>query len=64
MALQPTQNVVMHLVVDDAGPWWKRAMDAGFEIAMPLELAFWGDFYGQMKDKFGITWAVVSSKNS
>jgi PhnB protein len=63
MELKPTQNVILHLVVDDAAPWWKRAMDAGFEVVMPLELAFWGDFYGQMKDKFGITWAVVSSKN-
>jgi PhnB protein len=55
----PIQNVVLHLIVDDADKWWKRATDAGAEMAMPLEVAFWGDKYGQLKDPFGVTWGIV-----
>lgn len=59
----PVQNCVLHLIVDDAAPWWKRAVDAGLEIVVPLEKAPWGDFYGQLRDKYGITWGIVSPKN-
>lgn len=60
---QPVQNCVLHLIVDDAAPWWKRATDAGLEVAVPLEKAPWGDFYGQLRDKYGITWGIVSPRN-
>lgn len=29
---------------------------AGAEISMPFEKAPWGDFYGQVKDRFGVLW--------
>lgn len=28
------------------------------EIAMPFELAPWGDHYGQIRDPFGVLWAI------
>lgn len=30
----------------------------GGTVAMPLEKAPWGDYYGQLVDKFGIGWMV------
>jgi len=51
-------GVTMHLQVDDADRWWKRAVDAGAEIRMPLGDQFWGDRYGQLKDPFGHSWSI------
>ena len=59
MGSEPPRNVVLHLVVDDADQWWKRATDAGAEVVVPLEVAFWGDKYGQVKDPFGVLWGIV-----
>ena len=53
-----SRSVVMQLVVSDADMWWKRAIDAGCEVVMPLEVMFWGDRYGQLKDPFGVYWAM------
>jgi len=55
------QGFNLHLQVDDADLWWKRAVDAGCEVTMPLEKQFWGDTYGQLKDPYGITWAIGAS---
>ncbi|MGD7732217.1 VOC family protein [Propionibacteriaceae bacterium G57] len=30
----------------------------GGEIAMPFELAPWGDHYGQVRDQFGVLWQL------
>lgn len=46
------------LKVDDADAWYKRAVDAGCTAIMPLENMFWGDRYGQLKDPFGVIWAI------
>ncbi|MGE3333529.1 MAG: VOC family protein [Rhodospirillaceae bacterium] len=54
----PSPSVTMQLVVKDGGTWWKRAVDAGCKITMPLERAFWGDRYGRLADPFGINWAI------
>ena len=48
----------IHLQVDDADAWWKRAVDAGCEVRVPLENQFWGDRYGQLEDPFGFTWSI------
>ncbi len=56
---EPTKNVTLHIIVDDPDTWWKRATEAGAEVAVPLEVAFWGDKYGQLKDPFGVTWGIV-----
>ena len=46
------------LTVDDIDAWWRRAVDAGAEIAMPVAEMFWGDRYGQLRDPFGVVWAL------
>lgn len=38
--------------------WWDRALAAGLEVVMPLEVQFWGDRYGALKDPFGVTWSI------
>lgn len=50
--------VVLHLQVQDADAAFKRAVDAGAQIAMPLADQFWGDRYGQITDPFGLTWSI------
>jgi len=58
--LKDPQGFNLLLAVDDVDAWWKRAVEAGAEIVMPLELQFWGDRYGQLRGPFGITWAMAS----
>lgn len=52
--------VTIHLYVDDCDAWWKRAVDAGCEVIMPIDDMFWGDRYGQVADPFGHRWAISS----
>src|SRR5829696_9132571 len=56
-----THQTNLHLQVDDIDAWWTRAVAAGAEIVMPLALQFWGDRYGQIRDPFGVLWAMGSS---
>jgi PhnB protein len=51
-------GVTIHLEVDDADRWWRRAVEAGAEIKMPLADQFWGDRYGQLRDPFGHSWSI------
>jgi PhnB protein len=51
-------GIMLHLEVDDADAWYKRATDAGASATMPLQDMFWGDRYGQLKDPFGHTWSI------
>jgi uncharacterized glyoxalase superfamily protein PhnB len=37
---------------------YKRAVDAGCTPTQPPQDMFWGDRYGQLKDPFGVTWAM------
>lgn len=48
----------LHLQVDDVDAWWKRAVEAGAEIVLPLDRQFWGDRYGQVRDPFGVLWSM------
>jgi len=57
---QDPQAFTLHLQVDDADAWWQRAIDAGAEVVLPLQLMFWGDHYGQLRDPFGVTWSLGS----
>lgn len=36
-------------------------LSSGGVPQMPMEEAFWGDYYGQLRDKFGIGWMIVTS---
>jgi len=51
----------LHLQVDDADRWFERAVAAGLEVQMPVQLMFWGDRYGQLRDKMGVRWSIGST---
>jgi PhnB protein len=53
---------VVSLYVPDVDATWKQAVDAGCEVVFPLADQFWGDRYGQVKDPFGVTWALATHK--
>ena len=53
--------VTLHLQVDDADRWAERAVAAGATVTMPVDLAFWGDRYGQLRDPFGHSWSIGST---
>lgn len=42
---------------DEAREFFQRLLSGGGTVGMPLEVAPWGDLYGQVFDKFGVMWA-------
>ena len=61
-SLQQPQAFSLMLPVDDIDAWWKRAVDAGATVVMPVAEMFWGDRYGQLRDPFGVLWAMDQPK--
>lgn len=57
-ALQTPAAFTLTLPVEGIDQWWKRAVDAGMEVVMPLQVMFWGDRYGQLRDPFGVLWSM------
>lgn len=55
---QPSHSFTMQLVIDDIDAWWKRAVEAGAEVINPVQVMFWGDRYGSLKDAWGVNWAM------
>jgi uncharacterized glyoxalase superfamily protein PhnB len=51
-------SCTLHLNVDDPDLAWQRALEAGAEVAMPLDNQFWGMRYGQLRDPYGYLWAI------
>jgi PhnB protein len=39
---------------------FRRAVDAGATVKMPVADMFWGDRYGKLEDPFGHQWALAS----
>jgi len=54
----PPSAFLLHLAVDDPQAWWKRAVDAGLEVKLPLAKQPWGATYGQLRDRFGVVWSI------
>ena len=51
--------VVFNVYTSDVDGLWRRAVEAGAEIAHPLRDAFWGDRQGQVIDPFGHKWGLA-----
>jgi uncharacterized glyoxalase superfamily protein PhnB len=51
-------SLMLPLAIGEIERWWKRAIDAGCTVVMPLADQFWGDRYGQLRDPFGVLWAL------
>jgi PhnB protein len=55
---QKPQGFNLTLQVENIDAWWKRATDAGATVMMPVSEMFWGARYGQLRDPFGVAWAL------
>lgn len=54
------------LICDDeaeARGYWDKFTSTGGEVVLPLEVAPWGELYGHVRDRFGVSWAVNGSVN-
>ncbi len=54
--------VGIHLYVEDVDVVFKRAVDAGAQVRMPVGDMFWGDRYGKLADPFGHEWGIGTHK--
>ena len=52
----------LHLYVTDVDAAFKRAVDAGAKVEMPVADMFWGDRYGKVVDPFGHRWGIGTQK--
>ena len=60
MELSEGSSITISLSGDDEAElrgYWDKLSDGG-EVAMPLEVAPWGDAFGQLVDKYGVSWMV------
>ena len=53
-------NVFIHVVFDSEAELRKsfEALSAGGQVNMPVQETFWGSVYGDLRDKYGITWGL------
>lgn len=61
---KPPQSFSLVLQVADIDAAWQRAVAAGATIEMPVTKMFWGDRYGQLRDPFGVEWALDEPQQS
>jgi len=54
--------VYIMMYVPDVDAAFKRAVDAGAEVKMPVADQFWGDRYGLLADPFGHYWEIATHK--
>jgi PhnB protein len=60
MGLTEGSQITISLSGDDQAElqgYWDKLADGG-NVTMPLEVAPWGDAFGQLTDKFGVDWMV------
>jgi PhnB protein len=56
--LEKPQAFNLTLQVKDIDSWFARAVAAGVEVVLPVQDMFWGARYCQVKDRFGVLWAM------
>ena len=61
-ALQAPQAFTLTLMVEDIDARYAHAVEAGATAVMPPAEMFWGDRYGQLRDPFGVVWAMNQQK--
>ena len=54
--------VAFWIYIDNSDAMFKRAVDAGGKVQMPLENQFWGDRAGSIVDPAGYTWWIATRK--
>jgi PhnB protein len=61
---QPMRSVYLSLTVDSAAEAeriWALLSEGG-QVYMPMEETFFATRFGQLRDKFGISWMILASK--
>src|SRR5262252_8338185 len=53
-------TATLFLYVPDVDAAFKRAVDAGATVVMPVADMFWGDRFGKVKDPFGHHWLFAT----
>jgi PhnB protein len=48
------------LYVPEVDPAFRRAVEAGCKVLMPLTNMFWGDRFGKLEDPFGNQWTMAT----
>jgi PhnB protein len=51
-------TAALFIYTDDVDALWERAIEAGAEVVFPLEVQFYGDKAGRVRDPFGHTWGL------
>jgi PhnB protein len=51
-------TAALFIYTDDVDALWQRAIAAGAEEIFPLEVQFYGDRSGRVRDPFGHTWGL------
>lgn len=51
-------TAALFIYTDDVDELWEQAIAAGAEEVFPLELQFYGDKSGRVRDPFGHTWGL------
>lgn len=62
--VEQPQGFTLTLQIKDIDMWFKRAVDAGATVVMEVQDMFWGARYGQVKDPFGVLWAMNEQKQA
>jgi len=60
MTLEAGNNFAVSLSGDDGDElrgYWEKLSEGG-EVTMPLERQMWGDEFGMVTDRFGVSWMV------
>ena len=57
-SLGGASTATLFLYVEDVDKEFKRAVDAGGKVTMPVSDMFWGDRFGSFVDPFGHTWGL------
>jgi uncharacterized glyoxalase superfamily protein PhnB len=53
------QTASLWIYADNIDSWFKRAVDAGAKVTMPMADMFWGDRMGAVADPFGNKWNLA-----
>lgn len=64
--LRPGNNVFINLEPDTRAETDRlfAALAAGGKVDMPLQVMFWGDYFGSLTDRFGIQWMFNCSNKA
>lgn len=57
-AVVKPQGFSLAVMSQDIQRDFQRAVDAGCEVVTPVQKMFWGDWYGAVRDPFGVDWVM------